>query len=451
MFQWLIIGGGFFSFLLAVGVGANDVANSFATSVGSKVLTLKQALFIASICECGGAILLGSHVIDTMRKGIGDIQCFEDDPAVLMYGMFSVLIGVTIWLAFATHKGYPVSTTHSCVGGIVGMVLVTKGKDCIIWSTNPLQGFSGILLSWLFSPLLSGIGAAIIFSLLRYFILTSNNSFQRAVRLYPVLIFLTFFINSFFIIFKGAKGLGLNQISLISATIYSTSIAGGLTLIITPIVGHYFNSQRVHSIVEREMETTNNESIVQYPPETEYIFKYLQVFTAICESFAHGANDVANAVGPYAALYLIGTTEGVISNKNEMGSDSYWILGLGGVGISVGLLLFGKKMIQVLGRDVCKITPSRGFSIELASTSVILLGSKLGIPLSTTHCQVGATYSIGLFDCENNVNWNLLKKIMYGWVMTLVVCGGLSGLIVAQGIYAPSLHSCPLLSNMTIN
>ena len=439
MLEYLVIAGGFVSFLLAMGVGANDVANSFATSVGAKVLTLKQALVIASICECGGALLLGSHVMNTMRKGIGNINCYEDNPETLMYGMFSVLIGVSMWLAIATYGGYPVSTTHSCVGGITGMIIATKGSQCIIWTAGPLKGLSGILLSWLFSPLLSGIAAASIFALLRFFILTSTNSFQRAKKLYPLILFSTFLINSFFIIYKGGKGLGVAKISITTSSLYAVSIAGGLTIIITPVIWGYLREDTEKT--QRQLELTDIERvsapplskdiqvIEEYPTETEQIFRYLQIFTAICESFAHGANDVANAVGPYAALYLIGQSEGIIGNKNEMGLNSYWILGIGGAGISIGLLLFGKKMIMILGEKACKLTPSRGFSIEMASTSIILVGSRLGIPLSTTHCQVGATYAIGLFDYKNNVNWVLFRKIIFGWFITLIVTGLLSGFI----------------------
>lgn len=477
MYDWLVYFGGFFAFLLSMAVGANDVANSFASSVGSKVLTLRQAFVLGAIFEFLGAFFLGSRVIDTMRKSIADLECFEANPEILMYGMFSVLIGVWIWLTFATYMGLPVSTTHSCVGGIVGMVMISRGTGCIVWqSSNFAKGVFGILLSWLISPILSGLISSSLYGILRCYVLTKNDSHRRARLIFPLLVFFTVLINTFFIIYKGAKGLNLHKMDIWMSIVISIGSATFFTLIATPIMYRYTRIQPEQNLPtppdphnteintdtsssteslyqydnqnNNDIEDHNQQDIVEkWDPETEKVFNKLQVFTAICEAFAHGANDVANAIGPYVALYII-WKNGIAESKNDMGMDSYWILGFGGLGIALGLVLFGEKIINVLGNKACKITASRGFSIELATTLVILTGSRLGLPLSTTHCQVGATYSVGLFD-RKNLDCKLFAKIIFGWVITLILAGGLSAVITAQGIYAPSTY-CVKYGNTTV-
>ena len=489
-YLWIVIAGGITSFTAAMGIGANDVANAFASSIGSRALTVKSAVVIASIFECAGAVLMGSHVTKTIRKGIADYECFEDTPEIFIYGCFSVLISVTLWLFLASYFEMPVSTTHSCVGGMIGMTLIAGGSDCVIWyksvdSFPYVGGVSGIVLSWFLSPIFSAIIAGFIFFMTRLSVLRRENSFDKAYILFPILVGLTLLLNSFFIIYKGGKGIGLDDISELTAMLISLGIGivSGLTIIpfipkLKKNVEQRFINQNsperqqcinANSITitddmnkcekcisniknninyDVRSEIINNPQVQnihdkseKFDEKTEESFKYLQIFTAICDSFSHGANDVANAIGPYAAIISIYMDGGNMSKKVDMGDHAYWVLGMGGVGITVGLLLYGYKIIKAIGVKLCCITPSRGYAIELGSATIIIIGSRLGIPLSTTHCQVGATIGVAALDdfkkCSG-INWRIAFKVFAGWIITLVVVGGTSALITAQGIYAPS-------------
>tara|TARA_B000000475_G_scaffold265228_1_gene253582 strand:- start:636 stop:2186 length:1551 start_codon:yes stop_codon:yes gene_type:complete len=508
MYVWIIVTGGIFSFIAAMGIGANDVANAYATSVGSKSLTVKQAVFLATIFESSGAILMGSHVTKTIRKGIADYECFEDDPGALMYGCMCVCLSVAMWLFIASMYEMPVSTTHSCVGGMIGMTMVLKGPNCVTWyepkDTFPyIGGVSGIILSWIISPLFSAIISGAFYGIIRETILRSKNSFNRTTYLFPILIGFTITLNSFFIIYKGAKGLGLDDTPFNTAAALSFGIGGGCSILIIPFANiikknilsktgstidldnigddtvfdienknienknienknienknieiknttccniiDYVNNnlnKNVDSIV-KDNEKVNNihTNAEKFHANTEEYFKSLQIFTAICCSFSHGANDVANAIGPFAAIYMIGR-DGAVIKAVEMGTDAYWMLGFGGVGISIGLLLYGYKIMYAIGLKLCKITPSRGVAIELASAFVIITGSRLEIPLSTTHCQVGATIGVAALEDPKNcsgINWTVVGKTFTGWILTLVIVGSTTALLTAQGTYAPEL------------
>ena len=476
MYEWIVIIGGFFAFFAATGIGANDAANAFATSVGSKALTLRQAVILASIFETAGAVLMGSHVTDTIRKGIADYRCFEDDAYLLMYGCMWVILSVGIWLFTASYFEMPVSTTHSCVGGIIGMTMALKGSSCVIWyksvETFPyIGGVVGIVMSWFLSPIFSGIIAAIVFAITRTFVLRKDFNSLRINLAYPLLIGSTMVINTFFIIYKGAKGLGLDKTPVDVAFLVSFGIgilSGLITIPIVPRLKRYVSKKLDNSTNDIELnniedEITENKdefnitddselnrvvalhsNAEKFNPKTEEVFKYLQIFTAICDSFSHGANDVANAIGPFAALFTIYMSNGVLDKKSSMGDDAYWILGLGGVGIAIGLLVYGKKITYAIGEKLVKITPSRGVSIELSSALVIITGSRLKIPLSTTHCQVGATVGVGLLENIKNfsgINCKMFYKIALGWIVTCVIVGLTSALLVSQGTYSPSIYN----------
>tara|TARA_B100000925_G_scaffold291256_1_gene278699 strand:- start:3305 stop:4894 length:1590 start_codon:yes stop_codon:yes gene_type:complete len=522
-YLWIVIFGGFASFFAAMGIGANDVANAFATSVGSRALTIKQAVIIAAIFECLGAILMGSHVADTIRKGIADYQCFEDSPELLMYGCMCVMIAVGLWLFLASYYEMPVSTTHSCVGGMVGMTIAIKGGACVKWysekDTFPyVGGVSGIILSWFISPIMSALIAGFIFYITRLLVLRHKESFKRTFMAMPIFVGLTLLLNTFFIIYKGAKGLGLDKLDLpvVLGIAIGTGILSGLLVI-------PFISKMKKSIEEKfkicddnensisiEMPEINNEKNIEknvtsskdeipnigvkrkgkkpikgvlkylqkslnydldkditedkrvndihidaerFNDKTEEGFKYLQIFTAVCDSFSHGANDVANAIGPFAAIFLI-WSNGEIKKKAEMEGDAYWILGLGGVGIIIGLVTYGYKIIRAIGIKICKITPSRGFAIELGTATVIIIGSRLGIPLSTTHCQIGGT--MGVASLENirkcsGLNCKIVGKSILGWILTLIFVGGTTALFVSMGIYAPSVIQSNCINNLVNN
>ena len=488
MFLWIIITSGAFSFFASMGIGANDAANAFATSIGSKALTIRQAVILAAIFETLGAILMGSHVTDTIRKGISDYKCFEDEPEILMYGCMWVILSVGLWLFLASKYEMPVSTTHSCVGGMIGMTMMLKGYECVIWyksvETFPyVGGVLGIVISWFLSPLFSAIFAMLIFSSLRTFVLRHNFNSIRINFAYPILIGSTLTINSFFIIYKGAKGIGLDDIPLEIAIGSSFGIGllfALLSIPFVPRIKHLINKKekleknsrgnvQMTIVSEKENITENKDKLFikndkelekvisihknaeKFDKKNEEIFKYLQVFTAICDAFSHGANDVANAIGPFAVIYTIYNSGGELSKKTTMGNDAYWILGLGGIGIAVGLFVYGYKITMAIGEKLCKVTPSRGVAIELSSALVIITGSRLKIPLSTTHCQIGSTAGVGLLENRNfsGINCNIFGKTVFGWLITCVVVGLTAAILTGQGIYSHSIRytNC---SNSTI-
>ena len=481
LYTWIIVVGGIFAFFAAMGIGANDVANAYATSVGSKSLTMNQAVILAAIFETAGAVLMGSHVTNTIRKGIADYKCFEEQPELLMYGCMWVVLAVGLWLFLASYLEMPVSTTHSCVGGMIGMAIALKGTSCVIWykplTTFPyVGGVSGIVLSWLLSPLFSAIFAAGLFYILRIFVLRHDFETKRINWTYPLLIGTTMTINTFFIIYKGAKGLGLDKtpVGIAIGTAFGVGIFFSIvTIPFVPRLKRFVNDKFANNSdiqltnIEKTIENDINENkntlniksnkefqrvidlhndAEKFNEKTEYTFRYLQVFTAICDSFSHGANDVANAIGPFAAMWAIHNAQD-LSKKNDMDADAYWILGLGGIGIAVGLFLYGYRITHAIGTKLVKITPSRGVAIELSSALVIITGSRLKIPLSTTHCQIGATVGVGALENPKTcggINCKIFAKTALGWIITCIIVGITAGVLTAQGAYAPATWNyCP--------
>ena len=498
MYLWILIIGTGFSFFAAMGIGANDAANSFATSIGSKSLTINQVIFLATIFEAAGAILMGGHVTKTIRKGIANYECFEDEPYVFMYGCMWVCFSVGAWLFIASKYEMPVSTTHSCVGGMIGMTIALKGPQCVIWyedkDTFPyIGGVSGIILSWVISPFFSAVFASCMFGILRSTILRLKESFNLCVYVFPSIVGCTVALNTFYIVYKGAKGIGLNEIPLSIACTWSFGLGSGSALLTIPILNYYLKPRIEQKFCNYEVQNENNDELIidyentingdielldvnnnndvignenntktdinfidsvldedesvlnihnnaeKFDEKTEELFKFLQVFTAICDSFSHGANDVANAIGPYAAIYMI-YKDNELQKKNDLDTDAYWILGMGGIGISLGLALYGYKIIKAIGVKLCKITPTRGISIELASALTIITGSRLEIPLSTTHCQIGATVGVAYLEDVNKcsgINPVIFYKTIFGWVATLLVVSTSTGILVSQGAYAP--------------
>lgn len=493
MYLWIVIVGGFFAFFASAGIGANDAANAFASSVGSKALTIKQAVVLAAIFETAGAVLMGSHVTNTIRKGIADYKCFEDDAYLFMYGCMWVILSVGLWLFLASYYEMPVSTTHSCVGGMIGMTMLLKGSECVIWykpvETFPyVGGVGGIVMSWFLSPVFSAVIAMFIFSLTRCLVLRKEFTSSRLNIAYPILIGSTITINTFFIIYKGAKGLGLDKTPLSTAFIVAFGAGGVSALITVPIVPCLKNYvlKKFSNIEDTERDTSTDNSIElrniekeleekryeynikneeelnrvvtihnkaeKFDKKTEEVFKYLQVFTAICDAFSHGANDVANAIGPFVAIYTIYTSGGELDKKANMDSSAYWILGMGGVGIAAGLFVYGKKITYAIGEKLVKITPSRGIAIELSSALVIITGSRLKIPLSTTHCQVGSTVGVGLLENTKScsgINSKVLLKTAFGWIITCVIVALSTALFISPGIYSPTVMPCGTNLNVT--
>lgn len=379
---------------MAWNIGANDLANAMGTSVGSRALTLRKAILVAGIFEFAGAVLVGSHVTQTIRGGIVDPSPFLQFPREFALGMFSALLAAAIWLHVATTLGLPVSTTHSIVGAIVGFGIVGGGFDV-------LRGWviAKIALSWLISPLAGGIISYLMFIFIRSRILLARDP-AEAVRSYsPYLLFIVFFILVQSFIYKGLKNLDL-ELSYPEVLGIAAAVGAGLS-----VVGRWGLG-----LVPRE------EGLVY----TERIFGYLQILTASYVAFAHGANDVANAVGPLAAVVST-LKEGAVQVAYEVPA---WVLALGGAGIVMGLGTYGYKVIETVGRSITEISPSRGFSAEFGAATTVLICSKLGLPISTTHTLVGAVIGVGLARGISALNLRIVRNIFFSWLITIPFSAG---------------------------
>lgn len=435
MYVWIVVAGAINSFFDACGIGSNDLANSFGTTFGSKVLTLTQIVGIASVCEFSGAMLLGAPVTNTLAGSISNVAFFKTQPYVLMYGMLSALAASTTWLYTATYLELPVSTTHSIVGGIMGFSLVFKGIDGVVWSKAIpdfpyVTGFVPIAISWVSSPIVTAIMSAGFYSAIKYFVLNGVHGVWRSIHLLPFVVFVTFFIEAFFVLSKGAG-------SKISWTVETTSWVSICIATVAALLSAA-SIPWLNKKVEQLPVLPEDSAVVGYDPKIEYTFKYLQIFTSICTSFAHGANDVSNAVGPFAAIWYIYQNDAV-SSKIEV---PIWVLALGGSGIVIGMATYGTKIMRVLGEKITFISPVRGFSAELATALVVSFASKYGFPISSTQCITGAVIGISLCDHDfKNVNWRIIGRIFLSWIGTILITSGLSAAIFAQGVYSPNLQS----------
>ncbi|GMQ53892.1 inorganic phosphate transporter [Halopseudomonas aestusnigri] len=383
-----------FGFFMAWGVGANDVANAMGTSVGSRALTIKQAIFIAIIFEFLGAYLAGGSVTQTIRSGIIDAETISPDQMV--FGMMASLLAAGTWLLVASIKGWPVSTTHSIIGAVIGFGAVGVSMEAVHW-----EGVTPIVASWVISPLLSGIVAFMIFISVHRLILDTENPFSNAKRYVPFYMFAVGFVVTILTLTKGLKHIGLNLSgwqSLGLAVIAGILVAGlGVTLL-----------SRIKADPEAD-KTFHFASV-------EKVFAVLMIFTACAMAFAHGSNDVANAVGPLAAIV------GVLHSGGEVASKSLvpgWVLLLGAIGIVVGLATYGYRVIATIGKHITELTPSRGFAAELATATTVVGASSIGLPISTTHTLVGAVLGVGLARGIGALNLRVIGTIFSSWVVTL--------------------------------
>ena len=449
MYTWILVAGAINSFIDACGIGANDLANSFGTTYGSKVLTVPQIIGLASVFEFAGAMVLGSPVTNTLAGSISNVAFFKSQPYVLMYGMLCALAGSSTWLFTATYLGLPVSTTHSIVGGIMGFSLVYKGTDGVVWLKSIpdfpyVAGFVPIVISWISSPIISAIISGGIYSIVRYAIIKSEHAIQRSVYSLPIVVFFTFWIEFIFILSKGAGSritwdIGTTVWVSMCVALGASILSLGFIPILQKKIANYVPS--VVPIDDKAVEEVT--AIVPtghvdevYDPRIEYSFSYLQIFTSICTSFAHGANDVSNAVGPLAAIWYI-YENGAVSSKIEVPP---WILVIGGAGIVFGLATYGVKIMDVIGKKITYISASRGFAAELATALVVSFASKYGFPISSTQCITGAVVGISLCDKKlNDLNWKIMAKIFVSWIFTILVTGGISAAIFAQGVYSPNM------------
>ena len=385
-----------FGFFMAWGVGANDVANAMGTSVGSKALTIKQAVIVAAIFEFAGAYLAGGQVTATIRKGIIDTSTIVDSPELLVYGMLASLLAAGVWLLVASRAGWPVSTTHSIVGAIVGFAAVGIGFEAVKWAK-----VGTIAMSWVTSPVLAGALAYVLFRSVQTLILDTTHPLQSAKKYVPYYIFLVGFIIALVTMFKGLKHLGME---LDTGTSYLIAVGIG---IIAALIGKFFIG-RLHfdPSADRDFHYTN----------VEKVFGILMMFTACAMAFAHGSNDVANAVGPLAAVVGIVESGGQVAQNSAM---PVWILLLGGVGIVIGLITYGHKVIATIGSNITELTPSRGFAATLAAATTVVIASSTGLPISTTHTLVGGVLGVGLARGIAALNMNVVRTIFLSWVITL--------------------------------
>ena len=394
--QYIYIGlAAVFGLFMAWGIGANDVANAMATSVGSKALTIKQAILVAAVFEFLGAVLAGGAVTSTIRKGIVDAELFSGSPELLIYGMLASLLAAGTWLLIASRNGWPVSTTHSIVGAIVGFAAVGIGIDAVQW-----EQIGTIVISWVVSPFTSGFIAFLIYLSVQKLILHHADPLAQAKCYVPIYIFFAALTITLVTILKGLKHVGLD-LSLQDSYWLAIGIAACVA-----VIGAIFIS-RIKSDPKAEKS--------QHFYTVERVFAVLMIITACGMAFAHGSNDVANAIGPLAAVIGIATT-GTVAAKSAL---PIWVLVIGGVGIVIGLATYGRHVIAMVGEKITQLTPSRGFAAELASATTIVIASGTGIPLSTTHTLVGAVLGVGLARGIDAIDLRVVSRIMVSWVVTI--------------------------------
>ncbi|MBR2514170.1 MAG: inorganic phosphate transporter [Halomonas sp.] len=392
-----------FGFFMAWGVGANDVANAMGTSVGSKAITIKQAIIIAVIFEFLGAWLAGGEVTATIRGGMLDPVLLEANPQLLVYGMLSALLAAAIWLMIASARGWPVSTTHSIVGAIVGFGAVGLGVEAVAWNR-----VGTIASSWVISPLLAGTIGFVLFKSVHHLIFENKDPFTAAKRYVPGYIFLVGFIVSMVTLTKGLTHVGLD-------------LSFGQSFLLSVLLGIFIMALGV--VMQRRIKYEQNASDHFGYANVERVFGVLMIFTACAMAFAHGSNDVANAVGPLAAVISVVRSDGVIDSAALV---PWWVLVLGGGGIVFGLVTYGHKVIATVGTGITELTPSRGFAATLAAATTVVLASGTGLPISTTHTLVGAILGVGLARGMAALNLRVIGTIVMSWLITLPAGAGLA-------------------------
>lgn len=476
---WLIVGA-VIAFILAFAIGANDTANSFGTSVGSKVLSLTQAYILASVFETLGACLLGHKVTDTMRKGVLDLNVYNNSELELMYGQISILSGCGAWMLLATALKLPVSTTHSIVGATIGFSLVLKGTDGIRWAK-----INKIFLSWVLSPLLSGVVSIFFYLAIDHFVLRKSRPLFSGLRILPAIYFICFAFNIFAIIFEGSEFLHLDKLSL-STCLFLSIVSGLLVAVLVrlvlvpwlrknilepecnnlPVDGN-LDDPSCKNIMEMDNTNAQKAALLEYDlekggipkereangvggghaanavapsssisgsvssffrsskpedPQASRLFSMLQVMTACFGGFAHGGNDVSNAIAPLVSLYVI-YQEG--SSAQTLHTPWYLLL-YGAIGMCIGLWMLGHRVIYTVGENLTTITPPGGFAIEFGAAVTVLVASKMGLPISSTQCKVGSVVAVGLVQASHTVHWHTFRNISLSWIVTLPVAGLLS-------------------------
>ncbi|PVV03538.1 hypothetical protein BB560_001978 [Smittium megazygosporum] len=504
MYTQFFVLGLIFAFGDAYGIGANDVANSFATSVSSGALTLGQACCIAIVTEFCGAFFLGSKTSDTIRNKIISVNLFKGNPALLMLGMFTALVSSSLFVIFATSRGWPVSTTHSITGAIIGVGIAAFGPNTVVWGWS---GVAKIIASWFLSPVVSGVVASALFLLTRFFVLEAKDSFKRGLYAVPFFFFLTIWIDVAFILNNGIPGakkkipftktLWIGAIAgagaaLLSFVFYSTWLRRRIIgkedlkwyhVFVAPILPKQplvverpieTSSDKVSSEghlpltssdvdvqpadqsmfgkaknflmkgINKDVRNLNNPKLAdiharakKFDDNTESLFQFVQVLSACAASFAHGSNDVANAVGPLTTIYQVWDSGAIPGAK---ASVTPWILAYCAVAIDIGLITYGYHIMRSLGNNITWTTPSRGFCAELGTSLTVVTASKIGLPVSTTQCITGAMVGVGLCNGDfRAVNWKMFGTCFLSWIITVPCTAVVSGLIFAFIAYAPKM------------
>ena len=394
-----------FGVFMTWGIGANDVANALGTSVGSGAITVRTAIIVAAVFEFAGAALAGGSVTKTIRKGIIDPAAIADRPELLVFGMLAALLAAGCWLALASFRGWPVSTTHSIVGAIVGFAVAGIGIDAVAWGK-----IGQIVASWVVSPVLGGLVAFGLMMSIRKLILQADKPFESAVRWAPIYLFLVGFVISLVTIFKGLKHLNIDLNG------YESAAVAALIGVITALIGQ--RAIRRVSVNETMDQTAHLASV-------ERVFAPMIVFTACAMAFAHGSNDVANGVGPLAAVYGLIHSGGEVTQKLAM---PVWILALGGGGIVLGLVTYGYRVMRTIGTKITALTPTSGFCATVAAALTVVIASRTAMPVSTTHIAVGAVMGVGMARGIAAIDLRVIGSIFASWVVTLPAGGILAAL-----------------------
>ncbi|MBW1818105.1 MAG: inorganic phosphate transporter [Deltaproteobacteria bacterium] len=393
---WILAFATLVGLYMAFNIGGNDLANAMGTSVGSGALTMKQAVIVSAILDVAGAILAGGHVTDTIRKGMIDTNLLIGSPEILMLGMFAALLSAAMWVQVATFMALPVSTTHSIVGAVVGFGIMAVGFGGVSWGK-----VGAIAASWVISPLAGAVIGGGIFFFIQKKILSEDLPYRSSQRYAPWMLSVVFLVIVLSVIFKGLKNLHLDlgffQALLVALPFSVAAGFAGRTLL-----------SRLGGPECRWIRGDETEKV-------ECVFSYLQIMTACYVAFAHGANDVANAVGPLAAIYSVVQTKTVAMQVQV----PVWMLAIGGAAVGGGLMVMGTRVMQTIGKRITEITPVRGFCAEFGAATTILLCSRLGLPVSTTHVLVGSVIGIGFMRGMGVLDLRVVRNIFYSWFITL--------------------------------
>ncbi|WP_375473776.1 inorganic phosphate transporter [uncultured Nostoc sp.] len=408
------------AFYVAWNLGANDVANAMGTSVGSKAVTLKQALIIAGVLEFTGAVLFGHEVTETLATKIANPALFAATPQIFVVGMVTVLISCGVWLQIATSRGLPVSSSHAVVGAIAGFSWVALGVNAIDWSS-----IGSITIGWILTPLISGAIAALFYSQIKHWILDQPNQVVQLQEWIPWLSTLLLGVFGVIVLPSLTEPLTNFVIEQVGFTIPSHDI---------PLLTGAVAAVGLTIISWRQLADKGTTTQSPMPNSVERLFARFQLLSACFVAFAHGSNDVGNAIAPLAAIVYINRTGSVPTDGITI---PLWILILGGAGIVGGLAIWGKKVIATIGENIIALQPSSGFCAELATATTILIASRLGLPVSTSHALVGGVVGIGLVQNIKSIKFQTLKGIAAAWLITIPVSAALSAAIfsIAQILF----------------